>query len=174
MTATRAQAALPWVGAAVGSVALGVAIATNVQVSFLLVVVLLGVATLTAPSGAWVLCALVAAIGFRGLVQLGVLPSVATFIDLPLAWGALAVGLLKRRSSSRLLTMILRFLAALALAIVLAWAFHPSEVLRPVLYLALLGEPFAIIGALLADPPSPRMRLALERTLLVLLIVQLP
>ena len=79
----------------------------------------------------------------------------ATYVDLPLAWGALAVGLLKRRPSSPLLTRHLRWLAALGLAVVLAWAFHPSEVLRPVLYLALLGEPFAIVGALLADPPSP-------------------
>lgn len=174
MTAARTREALPWLAAALGSIALGAAIATNLQVAFLLVVVLFGVATLAAPAGAWVLCALVAALAFRGLVQLNALPSVATFIDLPLAWGALAVGLLKRRGGSPLLTTILRGLAALALAILLAWAFHPSEVLRPVLYLALLGEPFAIIAALLADPPSPRMRQALERTLLVLLIVQLP
>ena len=55
-----------------------------------------------------------------------------------------------------------------------AWAFNRSEVLRPVLYLALIGEPFAIVGALMADPPSPRMRFVLERTLLVLVLVQIP
>ena len=174
MTLASPRSALPWIGAALGSIALGVAVAMSLQVSFLLVIVLLGVATLAAPASAWVLCALVAAITFRGVVELGALPSVATFIDLPLAWGALAVGLLKRRTGPRLRSSHLRWLAGLGLAVVLAWVFHPSEVLRPVLYLALLGEPFAIIGALLADPPSPAMRRVLERTLVALLVIQVP
>ena len=38
----------------------------------------------------------------------------------------------------------------------------------------LLGEPFAIVGALLVDPPSPRMRLVLERLLLALVLIQIP
>jgi hypothetical protein len=164
----------PWVGAALGSIALGAAIAVNVQVAFLVVITFLGVAALAAPAGAWVLCALVAALTFRGLVEVNALPPVATFIDLPLAWGALAVGLLKRQKSSPLLAQHLRWLAAFGLAVVLAWVFHPSEVLRPVLYLTLLGEPFAIVGALLADPPSPRLRRALERTLIALLTIQIP
>ena len=41
-------------------------------------------------------------------------------------------------------------------------------------YFMLLGEPFAIVGALLADPPSPRMRLLLERLLLALVLIQIP
>jgi hypothetical protein len=132
------------------------------------------VATLAAPASVWVLCSLVAAISFRGLVELGALPSVATFVDLPLAWGALLVALLKRDAGSVALSRHLRWLVGLGIAVSLAWAFHPSEVLRPILYLALLGEPFAIIGALLADPPSARMRTVLERSLLALLIVQIP
>jgi len=174
VTVALPRPVLPWAGAAGASIALGAGIALNLQVSFLLVIAFVGVAALAAPAGAWVLCALVAALTFRGLVELNALPSVATFIDLPLAWGALAVGLLKRQERSPLLARHLRWLAALGLAVVLAWAFHPSEVLRPVLYLALLGEPFAIVGALLADPPSPRLRRALEQTLLALLLVQIP
>ncbi len=166
---------LPWVGAAaLASIALGVGSTLNVQVAFLIVIAFLGVAGLTAPAGTWVLCALVAALTFRGLVQLHALPPVATYLDLPLAWGALAVGLLKRRPSSLLLTRLLRWLIALGVAVALAWAFHPSEVLRPVLYLMLLGEPFAIVGALLADPPSPRLRRVLKRTLFALVIIQIP
>jgi hypothetical protein len=42
------------------------------------------------------------------------------------------------------------------------------------LYLMLLAEPFAIAGALLADPPTARMRLMLERTLLGLVVIQIP
>jgi hypothetical protein len=165
---------LPWVGAAFGSVALGFGIAMNLQVSFILVIAFVGVAALAAPAGAWVICALVAAMTFRGLVEVNALPSVATFVDLPLAWGALAVGLLKQGAKSPLFAWLMRWLGILCLAMALAWAFNPSEVLRPVLYLALLAEPFVILGALLADPPSARMRRALERTVLVLLMVQLP
>jgi hypothetical protein len=160
--------------AALASIALGTGGTLNAQVSFLIVIAFLGVAGLTAPAGAWVLCALVAALTFRGLVQLHLLPSVATYLDLPLAWGALAVGLLRRRPSSPLSTRLRSWLAALGLAVCLAWAFHPSEILRPVLYLALIGEPFAIVSALLADPPSPRLRLVLKRTLLALVLIQIP
>ncbi len=175
MTQALRWSVLPWVGAAaLTSIALGAGSTLNPQVSFLIVIAFLGVAGLTAPAGTWVLCALLAALTFRGLVQLGALPSVATYLDLPLAWGALAVGLLRRRPISPLLTRLLRWLAALGLAVALAWAFHPSEVLRPVLYLVLIGEPFAIIGALLADPPSPGLRRVLERTMLALVIIQIP
>ena len=174
MTAALPRPLLPWLGAGLGSVALGIAVTQNFQVSFLLVAMFLGVSALAAPAGAWVLCALVAALTFRGLVELNVLPAVATFMDLPLAWGALAVGLVKRSEVSPLLGRLLRLLCLLGLAVMLAWAFHPSEVLRPIVYLALLGEPFAIVAALLADPPSPRLRRALKNTLLTLLIIQIP
>src|SRR5687768_7448545 len=100
---------MPWAGAAGASIALGAGIALNLQLSFLVVIAFVGVAALAAPAGAWVLCALVAALTFRGLVEVNALPSVATFIDLPLAWGGLAVGLLKRQAASPLLTRHLRW-----------------------------------------------------------------
>ncbi len=175
MTHALRWSVLPLVGAAaLASILLGASLTLNTQIAFLMVIAFLGVAMLTAPAGAWVLCALVAALTFRGLVQLHALPPVATYLDLPLAWGALAVGLLRRRRSSPLLTRLLRWLVALALAVALAWAFHPSEVMRPVLYLMLLGEPFAIVCALLADPPSPRLRRVLVRTLFALVMIQIP
>lgn len=156
------------------SVALGSGVTASRQVTFLALLALLGSLALAAPASAWVVTALVAALTFKGLVSLGALPGVATFADLPIAWGALFVALLKRREQSPFLRRHLRWLAALGLATALAWAFNPTEVLRPVLYFALIGEPFAIVGALLADPPSPRMRLALKRTLLVLVLIQIP
>lgn len=163
-----------WLAAALLALAVGTASAVKPQVSFVATVALLGAAALAAPAGSWVLCAVVAALTFKGLSTLGLLPSVATFIDLPLAWGALFVALLKQREHSTFLRRHLRWLAVLALAVLLAWAFNRSEVLRPVVDLMLLGEPFAIVGALIADPPSPRMRLLLERTLLALVLVQIP
>jgi hypothetical protein len=171
---SRISLAGSWLGVAALSAAFGVGVAVNRQVTFVALVALLGVAAAAAPASAWVCAALVAALTFKGLVSIGVLPSVATFIDLPLAWGALFVGLLKKRERSPFLTRHLRWLAALAVATWLAWAFNPSEVLRPVLYLMLLGEPFAIVAALLSDPPSPRMRRALELTLLGLVLIQIP
>ena len=173
MTAPRVPV-LAWLGAAAASVALGVGIVANPQLAFIAIAAFLGASAFAAPAGAWVFCALIAAVAFRGLVELDALPSVATFVDLPLAWGALAVALAKNHARSPFLRRHLLWLAALGLAVMLAWAFHPSEVLRPVLYLALLGEPFAIVAALLADPPSPRLRRLLEGALVGLILIQIP
>jgi hypothetical protein len=171
---TLLRPVVPWFGAGLASVALAAGVVVNPQVTFVLAIAVVGIATVTAPAAGWVLFALIGALTFKGLVSVGALPSVMTFIDLPLAWGALVVALLKRRERSPFLRRHLQWLALLALAVALAWAFNLSEVLRPLLYLALLGEPFALVGALIADPPSPRMRLALERTLLALVLIQIP
>ena len=160
--------------AVAASAALGAGVVINPQISFACLVALLGAFALAAPASAWVLAALVAALSFKGLVSIGVLPSVATFIDLPLAWGAFFVALIKRPQTSPFLKRHLQWLGALALAVLIAWVFNPSEILRPLVYLMLLAEPFVIVGALMADPPSARMRRVLERTLLALLLIQIP
>lgn len=168
------QASLPFLAAALLAVALGWGVTINQQLAFVALVVVVGLVASAAPTSSWVAAALVAALTFRGLVELGLLPSVATLVDLPLAWGALAVALLKRNPSRLRDGFDPRWLLALAAAILLAWAFNPSEVLRPLLYLALLGEPFAIVAALCLDPPSPRGRQLLTRALLALLLIQIP
>ena len=167
MTWTRYHG-LPLLVSALLAVALGFGLTFNQQLSFVALVVIVGVAASAAPTSSWVAAALIAALTFRGLVELGLLPSVATFLDLPLAWGALVVAALKRRGDRGSATILLRWLAALGGAIIVAWLFHPSEVLRPLLYLALLGEPFAIVGAMCLDPPTPRARRMLERLVLAL------
>lgn len=174
MTATARRSGVFLLGAAMLAVAVGAGASTKPQIVFAAVIAVLGVAALAAPAGAWVICAVIAALTFKGLSALGVLPSVATFVDLPLSWGALFIALVKRRPKSRFLRRHMRWLAALALAVLLAFAFHRSQVLRPLVYLMLLGEPFAIVAALMADPPSPRVRLALERVVLGLVLVQIP
>lgn len=174
MTSAR-NTSLFWLwGGATLSVALGSGVSANSQLTLVALVALCGAMAFAAPASAWVSAALVSALTFKGLVSLGVLPSVATFIDLPLAWGALFVALLKQNEQSPFLRRHVRWLGTLAVAVLLAWAFNPSELVRPIVYLMLLGQPFAIVGALLADPPSPRMRLALERLLLGLLLIQIP
>ncbi len=174
MTSNQWTSAPWWIAAAFVSIAFGFGIVVNRQVTFLALVALLGVAAAASPASTWVAAALVAALTFKGLVSLGVLPSVATFIDIPLAWGAFFVALLKQRNRPAFLRRQLRWLALLTLGVFLAWAFNPSEVLRPILYLMLLGEPFVIAAALVADPPSPRMRRTLELLLLALVLVQIP
>ena len=173
MTSIRSPI-LPFIGAATLAVALGWGLTVNEQLSFIVLVALVALIASAAPASAWVMAALVAALTFKGLVSVGVFPSVATFVDLPLAWGALFVALLKGRPHSRFVKRYLGWLVALGVAIVLASLFNRSEVLRPIVYLMLLGEPFAIAGALLADPPSARMRLVLERLLLALVLIQIP
>ena len=173
MTWTRYHG-LPLLVSALLAVALGFGLTFNQQLSLVALVVIVGVAASAAPTSSWVAAALIAALTFRGLVELGLLPSVATLLDLPLAWGALVVAALKRRGDRGSATILLRWLAALGGAIIVAWLFHPSEVLRPLLYLALLGEPFAIVGAMCLDPPTPRARRMLERLVLALLLIQIP
>jgi len=151
---------------------IGVETAANPQVAFVLVVCMVGALALAAPAGAWVLAAVVAALTFKGLVTLGLLPGIAAYLDIPIAWGALLAGFLARSGSAGRAGAQLRWLGLLAAAVFLAWAFHPSEVLRPLLYLALLGEPFAIVCALLLDPPSPRLRQFLVRSLVALVAAQ--
>jgi len=156
--------------------AVGAAVATNFQIAFLLTVGVIGCLAIALPASIWVVAAVVASLTFKGLVTLGVLPSVATFLDLPLAWGALAAALLAARGrppNSRS-AKHLRWLGALSLAVALAWSFNRSEVVRPVLYLLLLGEPFAIVAALWIDPPSVRLRRLLTKTAVVLVAVQVP
>ena len=63
---------------------------------------------------------------------------------------------------------------ALGLAVLASWAFAGTELVRPILYLALLAEPFVLIAALVIDPPSPSARRALIATALALLIIQIP
>jgi hypothetical protein len=148
-------------------------IALNDQMAVLLIAAVLGALMITAPAGLWIVGALIAAIALRGLVTLG-LPSVITFLDIPLAWGALISAVLRRRGWSPFARRYLRFLIALCLAVLASWAFHPTEAVRPLLYLALIGEPFALLGALLIDPPSRRLRKALVFTAGALVAIQVP
>ncbi len=147
------------------------------QVAFLAVLFVLCIGALAAPVAYWAAAALVAAILFRGLVTLGALPSVATYIDIPLCWGALIVAVLKTsglRTRPKDAHRILSWLGALSLAMVISWAFSNAELMRPILDLALLAEPYALIAALLIDAPRHRERRMLKATVLVVVLAQIP
>jgi hypothetical protein len=69
----------------------GATVAINWQVSIALVALALGLSAAAAPASAWVGASLTAALLFKGIVSLGLMPSISTFLDIPLAWGALGV-----------------------------------------------------------------------------------
>ncbi|MGI8773564.1 MAG: hypothetical protein ACR2KQ_00925 [Actinomycetota bacterium] len=157
------------------SLAVGAAISLNAQVGFLLAVVVIGlIVFLLAPPAIFVLSALIAAIAFRGLVTLHVLPSVATFVDIPLVWGALIGALIKTTDRPQIARKQLWWIGLLSLSMLVSWAFHQAEVIRPVLYLLLLGEPFAVVAALTLAPPSLKLRRVLWLTAVSLVLVQVP
>ena len=166
-----------WIGVIGVAVLLGALVVINPQVAFVATLVALGASALAAPAGYWVLAALVAALTFRGLVSLGALPSVATYVDIPLAWGALAAALLRTRlgrTRPDWLRRQLLWLMVLGVVVLASWAFSNAELIRPFLYFALLAEPFALVAALVLDPPPPRLRRALIGTAVALVVVQIP
>lgn len=156
------------------SLLVGAMLALDPALGLVAFVGLMGLFALTAPSGLWVFGALVSAVLLRGLISLGFLPDLMTFVDIPLAWGALLVALIRGGLTQPLGRKLTILLAWLAVAMVIAWVFHPAEVLRPLLYMLLLGEPFAIIAALLLDPPSARMRKGLMRLVIFVIAIQIP
>ncbi len=176
MIGVRARPAGGVAAAAVLAMLVGILCATEPQLAVLGTFLILCATAFAAPAAYWAIAALVAAVTFRGLVGIDYLPAVATYVDIPLAWGALGVALFARRNDPRppIARRLLAWLGLLALATGVSWAFSGAEVLRPILYLALLGEPFALIIALVVDPPLPRARRALELTLLVVVLVQIP
>ena len=116
----------------------------------------------------------IATLSFRALGQYGLLPSTATFIDMFLAWGALAASLLRARRLPKEAVWPLRFLIGLALCAIASATVNGTELLRPAVYLVLLGTPFAVIAALVIDRPSVGDRRLLTSVLLAALVVQIP
>ena len=158
---------LVWLATCCVIVVIGVGEAANSQLRSMLFVCFAGGLALAVPAGVWVTFATAAAI----TLTFGYAPSIAT----PLAWGALLAAILHcRQFPSRTAAVVFRWLGLLVFAVGLSWAFNPSEVARPLVYLALLGQPFAIVLALLLDPPSPRLRRALVQTLVLLVAIQIP
>lgn len=166
---------LRWsIGLAILSAAIGVALAVNAQVGIVVFAAAMGISASAGSTAAWIGAALSAALLAKGLSTVGALPSVASFMDIPLSWGALAVAALKRRPAADGTRLHMKTLGAVAACVACSSIINPAEPLRPVLYLALLGEPFAAVGALMLDPPSTRERRHLRRLLIALILLQVP
>lgn len=122
----------------------------------------------------WVASALIGAVAFRGLVGLDVVPAFTQYLHLPLAWGALCLALIRGNPRSALAHRSGIWLAILALAVAASALLNQSELIRGPIYFAVLAEPFAIVCALLIEPPTPRERTFLLRTCVILIAIQVP
>jgi hypothetical protein len=157
------------------SCALGYAVATNPALSFLIFIAAIGaIAFAIAPPTAWVLAAVVAAVTFRGTVELGVLPSGAAYLDIPLAWGAFAIALLRGRVATRFARHLVIGIGALFFTTLVSASLNGSETVRPLFYFGLIGEPFAIVAALLLDDRGADLRRPLAVTMSALIVLQIP
>jgi hypothetical protein len=157
-------------------VAVGLLLPWSTQAAFVAVGVILGVATLGAPTTYWVVAALITSFTFQGLTTLGLLPSLGTVLPIGVAWGALVVALLRRRAvpmpnNARL---YVRWLIVFSLVAIVSGLFNHVEILRPFLSIGLLGVPFAILAAMLIDPPSARERSLVMKIAMGLIVLQIP
>ena len=171
---------LPWVefvAATALSLGLGVALVVSPTAALILLMILVGAVSISAPATYWAIGAVVIAVTGRGITALGA-PGIVSYLDIPLAWAALAAALtrssLSKRTMSdqarRLLQLLCWFLAACTLS----WIFDGSQVLRFVFFVALWGEPWVLVAAILIDPPDDRLRALLVKVLLALLALQIP
>jgi hypothetical protein len=154
---------------AIFSVEAGLLVVRSRSAAFVVVALPLVAAGLAAPTAVWIGAALTAALTFKGLVSLGVLPAFLAYADIPLTWLALGVALTRGAFRRELLILV-----ALATAMVLSVIGNATDPLRGVFYLLLLGEPIALCLALIIDPPEQGQTEWLKRLAITLGVVQLP
>jgi hypothetical protein len=165
----------------IAAVAIGYIVSRRPDLSPLIAVALLLAAGLALSPGWWALAALVLALLGPGLIALDaqfqtltVFPGITEQAHLLFAWGALGLALATGKADSPVARRIIVGLGLLAVAIGISYAFNPAEPLRPLFYLALLGEPFAVIAALLLRPPGPALRRTIIAAAVALLALQPP
>jgi hypothetical protein len=156
--------------------AVGLLLPESAQAAFVAVGCILGLAALGGPTTYWVIAALVSSFTFQALTTLGVLPSLGTVLPIAISWGALVVALLKRRAVPvpRVARPHLRWLTAFFLVAIVSGLFNRVEILRPFLFVGLLGVPYVLVCAILIDPPGIRERAVLLKITMGLVLLQIP
>jgi hypothetical protein len=166
-----------YIAATLLSIGLGAVLAVSPTAGLALLIVVVGAASMLAPATYWAIAAVVIAVTGRSMAALGA-PGIVSYLDIPIAWAALAAALIRssltKTSMSSYARQFLRFLSWFLAAIALSWLFDGSQVQRLVFFVALWGEPWVLIAALLIDPPSNRQRALLIKVLLALLMLQVP
>ena len=156
------------------SVTLGCAVARGPTTAFVVASLFCLPFLLALPSAAWIAAAVIVAVAFRGFIGLGLLPGYAQFLHILLAWGALGIALLQPRARTPMALRTAKWLFLLAGAVTASALVNHPEPLRGPIYFALVAEPFAIVLALVADPPSAAWRHRLIRLCALLVAVQVP
>jgi len=160
--------------AVAAALAIAVLVVKAPPIAFALAVAPALILMTTRSSAFWVASAVSVAVTFRGLVELGLAPGYAQFAHVPLAWGALCIALIREHPHSDLARRFGVWLGVLGLAVAASAFLNGSEVLRGPAYVSILAEPFAIVLALLIEPPTRKERMLLVRTCFVLIAVQIP
>lgn len=167
----RVSAAMFAVGLAL---ALGALTPTSPQLAYALVLATVSIAALGASPYLWLGGAVVATVSLKALSDLHAIPSIATFTDMFLVWGALLSALLRARRVPDLAKLPVRLLGSLGLVMIASAGLNRTEVLRPIAYFILLGLPFAVVATLLVEPPRPRAWRTLSTLFLAAALIQVP
>ena len=163
-----------WVLAITAALAIGILVVKAPPIALTLALLPAVILLATRSPTVWVASALIVAVAFRGLVELGVAPGYVQFVHVPLAWGALCIALIREHPHSDIARRFGVWLGVLGLAVAASALLNHSELLRGPAYLSILAEPFAIVLALLIEPPTRKERMLLLRTCFVLIAVQIP
>ena len=155
------------------SLVAGVMVVQSRPFAFAIAIAVATAVLATRSTVAWVALAVIVAVAYRGLSGLHAAPGYGQFAHIPLAWGALVVALF-RATPGRLGRRSLAWLGLLGFAALASTVINQTEPLRGPVYFLLLAEPFAIICALLIDPPDRRGRRLLLGTCAVLVAIQIP
>jgi hypothetical protein len=164
----------PLIPAVALSLAVSVAVVRSLPIAVALAIAPAALLMARRSATIWVIGAVIVALTFRAVVGIGAVPGYVQFAHLPLAWGALSVALIRNRSRSVLAHRCFVWLSILAGAVVASTLLNSSQPTRGLAYFLLLGEPFALVCAMLLDPPNGDERKLLTRVCVALVAVQIP
>jgi len=176
---------LPEIGIGLLAAVSGAFLAVEPNIGLVLAVAAIGIVLLAAPTWAWVAATLISALLLPGIANLGLLPPISKFLDIPLAWTAFGIALIDKVVSRRAShegegalgpagSLLPHRILILSTTVILSAVLHPEEPMRPLAYLLLIAQPFAVVGALLLDPPDVRGRKVLSALVIGLAVLQVP
>lgn len=151
---------------------IGALVAINPIAAAAFSLLLMASVAMTAPTAAWVAATMLIAVLGRAFTPFGV-PEQLALAALPFAWMTLALGVYRYRGSLMAEKLLVGLLALIIVALVSSLV-HGDTPLRALFYLALLVTPFALLGAVVFDPPDELWRRRLERLLIGLILIQIP
>jgi hypothetical protein len=174
MTARSRCLVLTSVFAGAALVGLAVALGNQVILSVLVAALMLPAALLVRPS-VWAIAIVAIAVAGRAVVVLLGLPPLLAFAHYPASFAFLAAATVHQAQAGRpVFVPALRWLGTLCVLAVLGFVIAPTEPARTLVFLAIFGEPLAIIAALQMSPHSDGDARRVVVTLGPLVALQIP